>query len=87
MMKILWKDKKYDKFVNSFYVFNFMPDISFGMCNPYKYGNIKTSIANLNTRIIDIVKLLFPEKKRDDIIKELKDKQLLLKLYKCFPDY
>ena len=65
-------------------------DIIFVMANPYtnKLVNIdKTSIEKPSTKLINILKLFFPEKERDDIKKELiKDKQLLLKLYRCFPD-
>ena len=51
--------------------------------NPYT-----TDIVKPTSKLIDIIKLFFPKKKRDDIKKELiEDKQLLLKLYKCFPDY
>ena len=91
-MKILWRNENYDKFVDSFCVYNFMLTIALiYMHNPYtnKYVNIdKTSIVKPATKLINIVKLLFPEKTYNDIEKELiKDKQLLLKLYKCFPDY
>ena len=89
-MKILWRNEDYDTFVNSFSVYNFMSNIAFEIYNPYtnKLNNIdKTSIAKPDTRLINIVKLFFPEKKHKDIIKEfVKDKQLLLKLYKCFPN-
>ena len=60
------------------------------MYNPYthKFINIdKTSIAKPDTRLINILKLFFPKKKYNDIKNVLTDKQLLLKLYKCFPDY
>ena len=65
-------------------------DIIFVMANPYtnKLVNLdKTSIEKPSTKLVNIVNLFFSEKKRDDIKKELiKDKQLLLKLYNCFPD-
>ena len=68
-----------------------MSNISFYIYNPYtnKFVNInKTSIAKPDTKLINIVKLFFPEKTYYDIKNELtEDKQLLLKLYNCFPDY
>ena len=92
MMKTLWRNEDYDTFVDSICVYNFMPDIGFAVFNPYtldKINNIdKTSMVKLDQKIIDIIKMFFPEKKYDDIEEELiKDKQLLLKVYKCFPDY
>lgn len=65
-------------------------DISFSLFNPYTHDKIskinKKSI--LDWKVVTIVGLFFPEKKYDDIQKELiEDKQLLLKLYNCFPDY
>ena len=91
MMRTLWKNKLYDTFVDSFSVYNFMSIVtSMYMHNPYtnKFVNInKTSTVNPDTKLINIIKLFFPKKKHDDIKEELiKDKQLLLKLYKCFPN-
>ena len=91
-MRILWKNKFYDIFVNSFCVYNFTSNIALSMCmfNPYTHKSInidKTSIAKPDTILINILKLFFPKKKYNNIKKELEDKQLLLKLYKCFPDY
>ena len=88
MMRTLWKNKNYDTFVDSIYVYNIMPDVAiFDMYNPYTYNNVVTYKTSIQP-VVNIIKLFFPEKKRDDIIKELiEDKQLLLKLYKCFPDY
>ena len=86
MMSTLWRNENYNTFVDSMYVYNIKPDIGFRMFNPHIHN--KTSIKKpYKTTVVDIVNLFFPKKKRDDIIKELKDKQLLLKLYKCFPDY
>ena len=90
MMKTLWRNEDYDTFVDSICVYNFMPDIGFAVFNPYttdKINNIdKTSIVKPDQKIIDIINLFFPY---DDNIEEelIKDKQLLLKVYKCFPDY
>ena len=89
MMKILWKDKKYDKFVNIICAHSVHFSIQngrFTVFNPFNYNN---AVINIPVQIVvNIINLFFPEKKRDDIIKELtEDKQLLLKLYKCFPNY
>ena len=69
------------------YVYNIMPDVKFDMYNPYTYDNAvinKTTIQH----VANIINLFFPEKNYNDIEKELiEDKQLLLKLYKCFPNY
>ena len=91
-MKILWRNEDYDTFVDSFSVYNFMSIVtSMYMHNPYtnKFVNInKTSTVEPATKLINIVKLFFPKKTYYDIKNELtEDKQLLLKLYKCFPDY
>ena len=85
-MKILWRNKNYDTFVDSIYVHNIMTDVEFDMYNPYTYDNVainKTSIKH----VVNIINLFFPEKNYNEIEEELiEDKQLLLKLYKCFPN-
>ena len=93
MMKILWRD--YNTFVDSISVVDLMlsDNISFSLFNPYTHDKIskinKKSIAEqLDWKVVTIVGLFFPEKNYNDIFKELiEDKQLLLKLYNCFPDY
>ena len=95
-MKIVWRNKDYDKFVNIICIHSVPFSIQngrFTIFNPFNYNNAeividKTSIEKPVRTVVNIINLFFPEKKRDDIIKELiEDKQLLLKLYKCFPDY
>ena len=65
-------------------------NISFSLFNPYtheKIGKIDKK-EQLDWKVVTIVGLFFPKKKYNDIFKELiEDKQLLLKLYNCFPDY
>ena len=63
-----------------------MPDVKFDMYNPYTYNNVVTYKTSIQP-VVNIIKLFFPKKKRDDIEKELTEdnNQLLLKLYKCFP--
>ena len=91
-MKILWRNKNYDTFVDSIYVHTIMTYVEFALFNPYthydKVNNIdKTSIAEPHWKLVTIVSMFFPEKKYNNIKKELtEDKQLLLKLYNCFPD-
>ena len=93
IMKTLWRNKNYNTFVDSMYVYNIMPVMGFAIVNPYTHNNKinnidKTSIVEPNWKLVTIVNLFFPEKKYNNIKKELtKDKQLLLKLYNCFPDY
>ena len=96
MMRTLWRNEDHNTIVLSIDIHNivyiFIPDKTFTIGNPYRCGflNIdKTSIGpNPDQKVVNIINLFFPEKERDDIIKELtKDKQLLLKLYKCYPDY
>lgn len=86
-MKTLWKNKNYDTFVDSIYVHNIMTDVEFDMYNPYTYDNVVINKRSIQ-HIVNIINLFFPEKNFNDIEKELiKDKQLLLKLYNCFPNY
>ena len=92
IMKTLWRNKNYNTFVNSMYVYNIISVMGFALFNPYthcnKINNIdKTSIEEPYWKLVTIVSLFFPEKKYNNIKKELtEDKQLLLKLYNCFPD-
>ena len=92
IMKTLWRNKNYNTFVDSMYVYNIISVMGFALFNPYthydKVNNIdKTSIAEPYWKLVTIVSLFFPEKKYNNIKKELtEDKQLLLKLYNCFPD-
>ena len=65
-------------------------DISFSWFNPYTHDKISKidKKDQLDWKVVTIVGLFFPEKNYNDISKELiEDKQLLLKLYNCFPDY
>ena len=94
MMKILWRNENYDTFVDSISVVDLLSsDISFNLFNPYTHDKInkinKNLIAEqLDWKVVSIIGLFFPEKNYNDIFNELiEDKQLLLKLYNCLPDY
>ena len=94
MMRTLWKNEDYDTFVESICahtVHIFIPDVGFKLYSSIMYEKInnidKTKIEKPDWTLINIIKWFFPEKIYRDIKKDLiEDRQLLLKLYNCFPD-
>ena len=90
-MKTLWRNENYDTFVDSISVVDLMSSyITFSLFNPFTHDKISriNKKEQLDWKVVTIVGLFFPEKNYNDIFKKLiEDKQLLLKLYNCFPDY
>ena len=93
IIKCLFKNRKYSRFLNRFSIYNLnkLADIWYGglhihnseICDSF-YKIVKTS--NPDFMLVEIINMFFPEKNNKDILSELrKNTELLFKLYRYFP--
>lgn len=95
-IKCLFKNGNYSRFLNRFSIYNLyrLSDKNYiglhiynsDICSAF-YKIDKTSIERPDYTVVKIINLFFPEKSYNDIKEELrKDNELLLRLYRYFPD-
>ena len=96
IIKCLFKNGEYSRFLNRFSLYNLnrLSDKNYiglhiynsDICSAF-YKIDKTSIGRPDYTVVKIINLFFPENNYSDIKKELKkDTELLLRLYRYFPD-
>ena len=96
IIKCLFKNGEYSRFLNRFSLYNLnrLSDKNYiglhiynsDVCSAF-YKIDKASIEQPDYTVVKIINLFFPENNYSDIKKELKkDTELLLRLYRYFPD-